>query len=442
MKNGSTVLATIVIVLVFSAPAPVAQATPPPKPEDRGNGNSAAENVQALNLSTTGSDNTAHGWFSLFSNTSGSANTADGFQALYSNTDGGDNTAYGFQALYSNAGSFDSEAGSFNTALGYQALYSNSGDIFHHLQGSFNTAVGYQALYSNTIGQEQGAGSLSTAVGYQALYSNTTAGGNTAIGYQALHSNTTSDGNTAVGEFALANTTGYSNTAMGDVALGENSTGANNTAIGHVALERCTTGSRNTALGENGGYNVTTANNVICIGSEVHGDNVDNSTWIGNIYGVTTLSGTTAPVVVSDTGQLGTVTSSERFKKDIRTIQNASEAILSLRPVSFHYKSDAKNIPHFGLIAEEVAKVNPALVVLDKDGKPYTVRYDQVNAMLLNEFLKEHRKVEEQGATIAELKKEIASITTTMKTQDAKIQKVSAQVELNKPAGQMVVNNP
>jgi hypothetical protein len=149
---------------------------------------------------------------------------------------------------------------------------------------------------------------------------------------------------------------------------------------------------------------VTTAANVTCIGSD--GANVNNTTWIGNVYGVTTQSGTTAPVIVSDTGQLGTVASSERFKKDIAAMEKASEAILSLRPVTFHYKSDTKEAPQFGLIAEEVAKVNPALVLPDKEGKPYTVRYDAVNAMLLNEFLKEHRAVQEQGAIIARQQKQ------------------------------------
>jgi len=149
---------------------------------------------------------------------------------------------------------------------------------------------------------------------------------------------------------------------------------------------------------------VTTVANVICIGSD--GANVNNTTWIGNVYGVTTQSGTTSPVIVSDTGQLGTVASSERFKKDIAAMEKASEAILSLRPVTFPYKSDTKEAPQFGLIAEEVAKVNPALVLPDKEGKPYTVRYDAVNAMLLNEFLKEHRAVQEQGAIIARQQKQ------------------------------------
>jgi predicted ribosome quality control (RQC) complex YloA/Tae2 family protein len=161
---------------------------------------------------------------------------------------------------------------------------------------------------------------------------------------------------------------------------------------------------------------------------------VSDSTWISNIYGVTTQSGTTAPVIVSNTGQLGTVASSERFKKNIATMEKSSEAILSLRPVTFHYKTDTQDIPQFGLIAEEVAKVNPALVLPDKDGRPYTVRYDAVNAMLLNEFLKEHRTVNELRATVAQQQRQLEALT-------AGLQKVSAQLELNKAAPQTVLND-
>src|SRR6266566_8919465 len=402
MKNRITVIAPIVVALACSALAPVAHATPPSKSEDRGNGNSAAENVQALNLGTTGSDNTAHGWFSLFSNTTGSSNTADGFQALYTNTDGGDNTAYGFQAMYTNTGSFDVQAGSFNTAVGYQALYSNSADIFHFAAGSFNTAVGYQALFSNI------SGSSNTATGNLALYTNTTGLENTAIGY-----------------LSLFNTTGGDNTAIGFDALGNNTTGGGNTALGHQA-----------------GLSVTTANNVICIGS-IGAANVDNSCFIGNIRGTTTSNFDALPVLIDSAGQLGTQGSSRRFKREIKTMGNASEAILSLKPVSFHYKSDAKNIAQFGLIAEEVAKVNPALVVLDKDGKPYSVRYDAVNAMLLNEFLKAHktvegqnrelenqeRKIQEQEVTIAELNGIVAKQEKRMEALAVQLKEQAAQIQ-------------
>ena len=231
--------------------------------------------------------------------------------------------------------------------------------------------------------------------------------------------------NTAEGDNALLIlTSGTSNTAIGFNTLNSNTTGTSNTANGAQALQSNTTGNTNTALGYSAGFGVTTANNVVCIGSS--GGNVDNSTWINNVYGVTTQDGTTAPVIVSETGQLGTVASSERFKKDIATMDKASEAVLSFRPVSFHYKSDTKDTPQFGLIAEEVAKVNPALVLPDKEGKPYTVRYDAVNAMLLNEFLKEHRKV-------TELEKQVEKLT-------AGLQKVSDQLELNKPAPRIVNN--
>jgi len=161
---------------------------------------------------------------------------------------------------------------------------------------------------------------------------------------------------------------------------------------------------------------------------------VSNTTWIGNVYGTTTQSGTTAPVIVSDSGQLGTVASSERFKKDISTMHEASEAILSLRPVTFHYKSDVKETPQFGLVAEEVAMVNPALVLPDKEGKPYSVRYDAVNAMLLNEFLKEHRRVEELEANAARQQKQIEALIVGL-------QKMSAQLEVSSRAQQTVLNS-
>jgi Chaperone of endosialidase len=341
-------LRSLVLVLACFALASVAQAVPPQRGENRGNGNSAAEEVQALNLDTTGSNNTAHGWFSLSSNTTGRDNTADGFQALSSNTEGISNTANGSQALYSN------------------------------ISGSYNTAVGRAALLFSTVGNF----------------------------------------NTGVGQLALLNAT----------------TGSANAAVGYGALSSNTTGSSNTALGYYAGFSVTDALNVTCLGYGVLGANVSNTTWIGNVYGTTTQSGTTAPVVVSDGGQLGTVASSERFKKDIATMQKASEAVLSLRPVTFHYKTDAKDTPQFGLIAEEVAKVNPALVLPDKEGKPYTVRYDAVNAMLLNEFLKEHRKVEKLEAALRAVNERLAD-------QEARIQRVSAQLEVNKPARRTLVNN-
>ena len=294
-----------------------------------------------------------------------------------------------------------------------------------------NTAEGTNALKNLTTGV------ANTGVGWYSLFSNTDGSFNTALGAGTLLFNvgntTTREGtqNTAIGAAALlSNTTGFDNTAVGAAAL-SNNLGTENTAIGAGALRNNSTGTANIALGRIAGLGVTTASNVISIGSL--GGNVDNSCFIGNIYGTTTQSQNLLPVVVSDGGQLGTVASSERFKKDIVTIEQASEAILSLRPVTFHYKSDVKETPQFGLIAEEVAKVNPALVLPDKEGKPYTVRYDAVNAMLLNEFLKEHRKNQEQEATIARLEKQIDALTSGL-------QKVSAEVQMARAAPQVVLN--
>jgi uncharacterized coiled-coil protein SlyX len=337
-------------------------------------------------------------------------------QAVVPPPDGGypgGNTAEGQNALLSLT------AGTYNTAVGLFSLRSNT-------DGSFNTATGAGTLLANT-------GSNNTATGAGALLSNAEGFANTANGAFALFSNTIGGGNTAIGSQAL-----FSNTGEGG-----------NTAIGTQALSTNTVGAFNTALGVFAGSNVTTANNVVCIGANVVGANVSNTTWIGNVYGVATQSGTTAPVIVSDSGQLGTVASSERFKNDIATMDRASETILSLRPVTFHYKTDTKGTPQFGLIAEEVAKVNPALVLPDRAGKPYTVRYDAVNAMLLNEFLKEHKKVEEQQTTIAELKSTFAQQQESFAEQRAQIQalasglqKMSAQMEMSNSTATVVANTP
>jgi Chaperone of endosialidase len=354
-----------------------------------------------------------------------------GAQAVVPPPDGGYagfNTAEGQNAL------FNLTTGQANTAVGWFSLFSNA-------EASLNTATGAGALLFNT-------GDENTAFGAATLLFNTTGFNNTAVGTPALLNNTEGFTNTATGHNALySNTTGNRNTATGGAALVSNTTGSDNTATGSNALAN-NAGSDNTAIGSGAGFNVSSANNVICLGANVAGADVSDSTWIGNVYGVTTQSVTTAPVIVSDTGQLGTIASSERFKKDIATMDKTSENVLLLRPVTFHYKSDAKQTPQFGLIAEEVAKVNPALVLPDKEGKPYTVRYDAVNAMLLNEFLKEHKKVEEQQvtieqlkstaekqeATISELTKSMRVLTAQLKEQAAQIQKVSGQVEMSNSA--------
>src|SRR5882724_2682173 len=339
--------------------------------------------------------NTAEGQAALFTLTSGTFNTAVGFLSLRSTTEARFNTAIGAGALLGNAANS-------NTATGAAALLSNT-------TGSVNTANGAFALVSNT------GGSFNTANGFSALSNNTTGFENTATGVQALESNTIGSNNTANGFSALSNNIiGSQNTATGFNALFQN-TGALNTANGSNALANNTSGSGNIAVGVGAGGSVTTANHVIAIGHP--GANVDDSCFIGQVRDALVAPDATQ-VLVDSAGKLGTTSgSSRRFKEQIKPMNSASEAILALNPVTFHYKSDNTNTSQFGLIAEEVQKVNSDLVVRDKEGKPYSVRYDQVNAMLLNEFLKEHRKAQQ-------LKKQVAALT-------AGLQKVSAQLELS-----------
>ena len=278
----------------------------------------------------------------------------------------------------------------------------------------------------NTTGDDN------TATGGSALFLNTTGIRNTASGAVALFSNTTGDENTAVGSGALfSNTTGFENTAIGDNTLGNNTIGSVNIALGHLAGSNLTTGGGNIEIG-NGGVAGESA--TIRIGQS------QTRTFIAGVRGRTTGNANAVAVLIDSAGQLGTISSSRRFKSEIKAMHNTSEAIHALKPVTFHYKSDKTGTPQFGLIAEEVAEVNPALVVRDENGEIYTVRYDAVNAMLLNEFLKEHkafveqqRKLEQQGATIAQQQKQIDALT-------AGLQKVSAQLELNKPAQQTVAD--
>jgi hypothetical protein len=350
-------------------------------------------------------------------------NTAEGQAALLSLTTGGFNTAVGFLSLRSET------TGSFNTAIGAGTLLANVADR--------NTATGAGALLSDTVGSDN------TASGAFVLLNNSTGNNNSAAGFEALFSNTTGSDNTANGNAALStNTTGNSNTATGEGALSHNTTGTGNTADGLSTLSANTTGFFNTALGVGAGFNVTTASGVICIGSKINGANVDNTCFIGSIRGVTTQNADAVPVLIDSAGQLGTASSSRRYKTDIKPIDKSSESILALKPVSFRYKLHEDRTRQFGLIAEEVAEANPELVIYGVDGKPYTVRYEAVNAMLLNEFLKEHRKNEEQEKTIAELKSGMTALAATVKEQAAQIQKVSAQVEVNKPAPRVVVNKP
>src|SRR5206468_7882835 len=336
-------------------------------------------------------------------NTTGSGNTATGHGALTNNIDADGNTAYGFFALH------DDTAGAQNTAIGQQPLTFNQSDD--------NTATGFQALLSNTTGF------FNTANGVGALQDNDIGAGNTGIGYFALHNNVTGSGNIAIGVGAGTNITG----------------GDNNIYIGNEGLD----GDSNT--------------------TRIGVAKVTQRTFIDGIHGATIDPATALAVGVDASGKLGTTVSSRRFKHDIKPMNKASEAIFALKPVTFRYKNDTKDTPQFGLIAEEVVGVNPDLAVRDKNGEVLSVHYDQINAMLLNEFIKEHRKVQEQEATIgrlgtaaakqdattAELKstvvqqqKGMEALTAQLKDQAAQIEKVSAQISVSKPAPQVVINNP
>ena len=456
MKNRNLTLSTTLFALGFfalCALVPWAQAVVP-APDGGYSGGNTAEGQNALLSLSTGTYNTGLGLYSLLSLTDGNFCTGVGAGTLLANT-GDSNTATGAGALLSNT------TGTNNTADGTFALFFNT-------EGSLNTAVGRDALLQNTTG------SGNTATGHGALTNNIDADGNTACGFFALHDNTAGTENTAIGQQALAvnqsddntatgfqalfsNTTGFFNTASGVGALQDNDIGAGNTATGYFALHNNVTGSGNIAIGVGAGTNITGGDDNIYIGNVgLAGDSnttrigiakTTQRTFIDGIRGVTTGINDAVSVVIDSAGQLGTISSSRRFKTDIKPIDNASGSILALKPVTFRYKSQKDAKPQFGLIAEEVAEVNPDLVVRDEDGEIYTVRYDAVNAMLLNEFLKEHkafleeqRKLQEQTATIARLEKEIQTVVAHAREQDSKIQRVSAQIEMSNAAPQVVGN--
>ena len=407
------------------------------------------------------------------------SNTADGQGALGSLTTGLYNSAFGFLSVLSLSDA------NFDTGVGAGALLVDNG-------GS-NTAVGAGALFSNTTGSDN------TAVGAFALFNSTTAGLNVAVGDSALVS---FNGTTAFDG---------ANTALGSIALSAETSGEENVAVGRRALESLVSGSNNVAVGWRAGDNYTGGEtNNICIGSGTGGtagesnairigdsassggiDVINNSTlanvvtigpglstqgitiltllgfgnvsignglqttagastcFIGGIFNQTPVAGSHG-VVVGPNNQLADATlSSRRFKKDIAPIDKMSEGILALRPVTFHWKTDNTNEPEFGLVAEEVAEVNLNWITRNPQGEISGVRYETIPILLLNEFLKEHKKVEEQQANIAELKSTVAQqqkgmevLTAQLKEQAAQIQKVSAQLEVNKPASKVVVNKP
>lgn len=404
----------------------------------------------ALGSNTTGSDNTAVGMQALLNNTTGAENVADGMSALWSNTTGSYNTVSGFEVLYTNT------TGSYNTASGTGALFYNTtgntnaasgiNALACNTSGSYNSAFGPSALSGGTyyrpeipsplcpVGYATGDGN--TASGAQALTNNTEGFKNTASGYLALTSNTTGSYNTASGYQALySNATGIRNTADGDWALYSNTGGNDNTASGQGALNK-TIGSHNIGLGADAGFNVTSGYYNIEIGNE--GTSSDNgmirigaagSQTATFIAGISNAQVTGAAVYVTSSGQLGVLASSERYKIGIRPMGENSSKLQRLRPVSFHLRSDPTGAVQYGLIAEEVDKIYPELVIRDDSGKIQGVRYDELAPMLVHE-------VQKQAAEIRNLKRQRVRYATRAELQDLKeqlqaaLRKLQAQEEL------------
>jgi hypothetical protein len=420
----------------------------------------------ALEENTDGSINTAIGIWTLAENTTGSGNTASGYGALDANSNGNWNVAIGENALANNNASQNTAVGAFaladnvigtcNVAAGYQALTVNN-------TGSDNVASGWQALLSNTTGAcnvadgylalgGNSSGSNNVASGCQALVNNSTGSDNTASGQAALYANSTGNYNAAFGTSALSqNTTGYDNTACGVSAMQGNVSGNGNLALGYQSLVNNAAGSINVAVGESSLLNLTNGSDNTVLGWEA-GDNLFSGTgniyisspgvpnenytlrigtppytsaaYIAGIVGSVAASGT-AVYINPSTGQLGTLTSSARYKENIHSMDDASDVLLSLHPVTFRYKPgiDPSGTPQFGLVAEEVNQIDPDLVVRDDKKDIYSVRYEAVNAMLLNEFLKEHRQVESQESEIESLKASNSEMEARLNTLEEMIRR-------------------
>ncbi len=470
MKNQKITLVLLAVACFAVLSTALARPVPTPTPvptatprlgEDRGNNNSAAENVDALNINTTGQHNTAHGWHALSANTSGSYNIANGSYALSSNMTGWRNSAVGAYSLQNNT------TGSANNAFGESALWSNT-------TGSYNVAMGASALQDNTTGW----GNI--AFGGDALSGNTIGMENTAMGDAALQNNSTGSGNVAVGAVALFYKTGASyelqgantavgyralcytgaewgtglggdgNTAVGDRAMLYNVDGSFNCAFGLLALSADngeTDAMANTAIGNRAGYGLRTGTGNVYIGEQemARDPNESYHTYIHNIN-TTSVSGGFADTVTVDlnTGLLGHLTSSRRHKEDIKAMQDASETLYRLKPVTYRYKKeiDRNQVLDYGLIAEEVAEVDPNLAIRNAKGEIETVRYSAINVMLLNEFLKEHQAFVAEQEKVKNLEAGMAGLLATVKEQAAQIQRVSTQLELRRPLQTRARNIP
>ncbi len=371
--------------------------------------------------------NTAEGQNALFNLSTGVANTGAGWYSLFSNTDGSYNTALGAGTLLFNVGDQSTGDGTQNTAVGTAALLFNT-------SGAGNTALGVLTLENNSTGDDN------TAVGARALLNNEDGPANTAVGGNALSSNIGGHSNTAVGFGALPNsTTGVQNTALGRGAGFFNIGGHSNTSVGVGALSSNIGGDDNTAVGRSAGFNITGSGNV-CIGEGALGvAGASDTTWIRNVNTLAQpVAGTVDIVTVrlSD-GRIGHDVSSRRFKDDIKPMDEASEVLFALEPVTYHYKKeiDPTGSVGYGLIAEDVARLNPDLALRNAEGEIEGVHYQQINIMLLNEFLKEHRAFAEEQHKVRKLEATVADLIATVKEQAAQIQKVNAQLKVAHSAG-------
>ena len=469
LRRGFLLIPLILVCFALTAQA-APQALPSPSPDGCYPGFTTAEGCHALVSLSTGAGNSAFGWYSLASDSTGSystglgggtlvlnnadSNTASGAAAMLLNESGTQNCAYGTDALVYNG--FGVSGANFNNGFGAFALFNNTSGytnnavgnhaLFENINGAGNTAVGDLALQSNDMGgPNPTTANINTAVGAQALLGNTGGDSNNAVGYSAVENLTDGVQNNAMGVFAMVSNNGSSNVAIGDSAFLNSVDGSFNTIIGwHAGSNSNIDGQDNIYIGATAGPIANAPEDgAIRIGDT----GFITGCWIAGISGATSTNG--SAVFVNAGGKLGTLTSSARFKDDIKAMDKVSESIFALNPVTFRYKKeiDANGTPQFGLVAEQVAKVNPDLVINDPNGKPYTVRYEAVNAMLLNEFLKEHRTVqdlkataEKQQDTIALQESQIKALTASLREQATQIQKVSAQLEMIKPAPQMVEN--
>jgi len=388
--RSATLMGSLILI------AGTSHGAPPPNvvPSDSAANTAMGSNAMSSNLS--GYENTAAGAHAMESNTSGNRNVAVGQGAMRYNTDGTFNTGVGDGALYYNT------TGIYNTAFGYDTLANTT-------TGDYNAACGALALSSNTIG------SNNAALGQVALWYNTTGNDNTAAGAGAMKQNTTGSNNTAAGfEVLQENTTGTNNTAFGSGAMGNNVTGGDNTALGTSALGTNQGGSNNIAIGSKAGYYLRGSRFNIDIGNmglasdvgtiRLGTTNQQTATYVAGIAGAQV---TGAAVYVSATGQLGVLASSERYKTKVTSMGGSSKRLRALRPVTYELKSDPRAGTQYGLIAEEVARVYPELVVRGAGGEIEGVRYEELTPMLLNEL-------QRQQTELAQVKAQLAALSRTV----------------------------